>query len=255
MEQFMTKMTPYKMGRKNRKGEDDAICDSNRPEQSRWQTAVSSDAARRADAQSNCADDSGRSSDAGGDDLGEDHPMESKPVLARRETRAVTQLKVIVMVVLVLFAIGTATLTYVYIRNTETAQFQQGYQSSAHKVVEAIRKSLMRTLVSLDNLAVSTVSHARSTNQPWPTVTVPDFAIRAAKMMSLCDAVFVALLPRVTSSTREEWENFAATHDQWLNESVHLQANYDLFHGPIEYTTKHIDEIWGDFGVIESSVE
>ena len=228
----------------------------NNQEKSRWNAAISVASSKR----EHGLDSSGRSwdddCDRSSDDDGDrgDHKETENP-LAKRETRAVTRLKVIVMMVLLLCAVGTATLTYFYIHNSENAQFQQGYENSAHKLLEAIRKSLLRTLESLDNLAVATVSHARSTNQTWPTVTVPDFAMRAAKMMSLSDAVFVALLPRVTNDTRLTWERYAATHDQWFNQSVHLQENYDLFHGPIKYATGHTNVIWGDFGDIEYNLE
>jgi hypothetical protein len=196
-------------------------------------------------------DDSDRSSDGASGNY--DVPKE-KP-LAKQETRKVTLWKLTVLSVLLISAFFTAAATYIFIKNSENAQFEKIFESSASKVLEAVGKSLEKTLKSLDSFAVAIVSHAHNTNQTWPFVAVPDFAIRAAKMISLSNAVFISILPLVSNQTREEWERFAATHDQWLNESVHLQERYDLFHGPLMYALGHIDVIWGDFGDIDYSVE
>ena len=196
-------------------------------------------------------DDSDRSSD--GASSNDDAPKE-KP-LAKRETRKVTLWKLTVLSVLLISAFVTAAATYIFINNSANAEFEKIFKSSGGKVLEAVGKSLEQTLKSLDSFAVAAVSHAHNTNQTWPFVTVPDFAMRAAKMISLSNVVFVSILPLVSNQTREEWERFAATHDQWLNESVHLQEQYDLFHGPLMYALGHIDVIWGDFGDIDYGIE
>jgi hypothetical protein len=175
--------------------------------------------------------------------------------LANRETREVWIWKLTLLAVLSLSAIVTALAVHMYIQINDTQEFENDFASSAQKVLEAVDQSLETTLVSMDGLAVAIVSHARNTSQIWPEVVVPDFAMRAAKMMTLTDAIWVAVLPLVTTETRENWELFAKTHDQWLNESVHLQETYNLFHGPLDDATGHVEKVWGDFGDIEYGVE
>jgi hypothetical protein len=204
-----------------------------------------------------CSDED-NSSNSSSSSCSNSHTSDNAPKeqpLANRETRKVWIWKLIVLAVLLLSAVVTALATHIYIQNSDTQQFEQVFASSARKVLEAVDQSLETTLASMDGLAVSIVSHARNDNQIWPEVLVPDFAMRAAKMLTLTEALWVAMLPLVTTETRQEWERFAATHDQWLNESVHLQESYNLYHGPLDYATGHIDKIWGDFGDIEYGVE
>lgn len=172
------------------------------------------------------------------------------PVIGKRETRQVAQRKLYVWIVLLVSAIATAVGAFVYIRNSEEVAYQADFQSNAHKVLEAIGKSLEQTLKSLDALTVSIVSHAHATNQTWPFVTVPDFTLRAAKTISLSDVVFMSILPLVTNQTRHKWEEYAVNHDTWTNTSVQLQSEYNLYHGTLQLAYESVNVIWGDFGDI-----
>ena len=123
-------------------------------------------------------------------------------------------------------------------------------------MLEAIGVGFEKTLKSLDSLAVAVVSHAITTNQTWPFVTVPDFAIHAAKMISNSDAIIVGVLPLVATEKRAQWERYTITNNQWVNASVQLQADYAFFNGPLEYdTSKYDGVVYGDFGPIEQNVE
>ena len=195
------------------------------------------------------------SSDQGGDTSNCDH-TQMHASLANRETRAVTKWKLVVLVVLLLSAIGTAWSVYCYIHNSETAQFHQSFDNSAQKVLESIGIGFEKTLKSLDSLAVAVVSHAITTNQTWPFVTVPHFAFHSAKMISNSDAVVVIMLPLVAAEKRTQWENYTITHNQWVNESVPLQEDYAFYSGPLNYDTSEYDGvIYGDFGPVEYDVE
>jgi len=108
-------------------------------------------------------------SDTSGVGEHDDYEPKEKPI-ARRETRAVTKWKLVVLLVLLCSALGVALCTFGYIRKNEETKFQDDFQSSAHKVLEAIGKSLEKTLKGLDSLSVAVVSHARATNQTWPLV-------------------------------------------------------------------------------------
>ena len=175
--------------------------------------------------------------------------------IAKQETKAVTKWKVIVIAVLVLSALGVAFATYRYIHRSEIVQFEEFFFSSAHKTLEAVGKSLEKTLKSLDSLAVSVVSNARVTNQTRPFVTVADFAMRAAKVISLSDAVFLSLMPLVTKEQRQQWGDYVVQHDQWLNTSIDLQEDFDLYQGPLDLAFGKIPTIWGDFGDIPEDIE
>jgi len=191
--------------------------------------------------------------DEGPEDL-DDEDAKEQPMIAKKETKAVRRNKYLVMAVLAFSAIVVGLVTYFYIRNSEESKFEDDFESSAHKVLEAIGKSLEKTLKSLDSLTVAIVSHARDTNQQWPLVFVPDFALRASKIIALSDAVFLSLMPIVTTETRSAWEEFAVQQDGWLNQSVAMQADFDLYFGPLDLANGEVTSIWGDWGDIPYNV-
>jgi len=121
--------------------------------------------------------------DEGPEDLDDEEDAKEQPMIANKESKAVRRNKCLVMAMLAFSAIGVGLATYFYIRNSEESKFEDDFESSAHKVLEAIGKSLEKTSKSLDSLTVAIVSHVRDTNQQWPLVVVPDFALRASKII------------------------------------------------------------------------
>jgi hypothetical protein len=104
-----------------------------------------------------------------------------------------------------------------------------------------------KTLGLLDGLAVTLVSYARNTNQTWPCVSLPNFAVRMSKVVPLTDAVNINVLPIVTDETRLKWEDYARQNNQWVEEAVTVQDSWDGYFGPIVYNGVHNDVVHGDF--------
>jgi hypothetical protein len=71
-------------------------------------------------------------------------------------------------------------------------------------------QNLDRIFLASDAFAVSAASHAAHTNQTWPFVTIPNFAVRAEKIRSLCGAVYVNTYHTVEQEQRGEWERYTA---------------------------------------------
>jgi hypothetical protein len=106
---------------------------------------------------------------------------------------------------------------------------------------------------SFDSLAVSTISLARATNQTWPFVTLPDFAVRMAKILPLSRTFVMYMLPLVTPSQRDEWEAYTVQNDYWVNESIKIQKEFQNYYGPTEYDTESYGTIHGDFADIPAN--
>jgi hypothetical protein len=100
------------------------------------------------------------------------------------------------------------------------------------------------------------VSIARSSNQSFPYVTIPEYGVHVAKALSLTGALGTYLLPVVSSEHRSEWERYAARKngnvEAWVNKSLYLQDAWDKFYGPMpqNFTWESKDIIHGDFGII-----
>lgn len=62
-------------------------------------------------------------------------------------------------------------------------------------------------------------SVAKSTNQTWPFVTVPDFELHAGNVREMARADVVALTPYVDYSLRLEWNKYSRSHLEWWRES------------------------------------
>jgi hypothetical protein len=172
---------------------------------------------------------------------------EQQPTIAKQETQDVFRLKMVVLFVLVVSAIGAAASVFMYLENSEKNEFLKQFKSDSAKIFDSIGTSLDKTLGSLDGLAVMMVSAANMTNQTWPYVTIPDFAVRAAKVLPFSDAIVVYFAPVVTPDQREQWEKYSVEHDHWIYESMAVQVKWDGYYGPKEYTDDHWPVIHGDF--------
>jgi hypothetical protein len=192
--------------------------------------------------------------DTRSDDLGDDqhfHKSETQTaaaaaahaLLGRSETRAVRRVKGVVVVVLLASALGAALAVHQYIYRSEQRQFVARFEDDAHKLLEAIGSVIDRTLGTFDSLAVTAVSSARASNETWPFVTLPNFAVRMSKVLPLAKAVDMAILPLVAPRERRKWERYSLHHDDWVNESMAIQEQWSGYYGPVEYN-------WDRHGVI-----
>jgi len=180
------------------------------------------------------------------------HREEERETIAKQETKAVFRLKLLVLLLLTFFAVGTALAVFYYTTGSEQDQFEDQFKDDAHKVLEAVGSSLDKTFGAFDSLAVAAVSYARSTNQTWPNVTLPDFGMRAAKVLELSDGVItVNICPFVTPEQRAGWEEYASVegeHIYWVNETLMIQETWKNYYGPInQYNWTGYDIIHGDF--------
>jgi hypothetical protein len=173
---------------------------------------------------------------------------ESSPVtIAKEETKNVVRLKLATLLVLVSAAIGIAAFTYSYLTHSELAAFRHQFADDSEKVFEAIGRSLDQALASFDNLAVSLVSSAHTTQQTWPFVTIADFPVRLSKVLPLSHAILISVFHVVTPKQRLRYEAYTASHDNWVNESMAVQEDWGGYHGTIEYNGEQNPIIHGDF--------
>jgi type II secretory pathway pseudopilin PulG len=133
--------------------------------------------------------------------------------IAQKETKVVGCLKIVVLLVLAISATIVATTVHSYLSRAEQAKYEAAFQDAGSKIFQAIGTSLDKSFGLLDSLAVLYVSYAKMSNQTWPFVTMPDFAIRLAKILPLTDAIAVNVLPVVTAENREKWEAYSVAND------------------------------------------
>lgn len=151
--------------------------------------------------------------------------------IAHRETRAVFWLKLSTLGVLLASAIGVAVTVFFYVDQSEEEAFESSFETDFSKVFEALSTTLFLTLGAVDSMIVSIVSTARFTNQSWPYVTIPDYAVRLAKVRSLSKAVVIQQSHFVTLQERPTWEQYTLDNDNWVTESLRVQKSDPTFQG------------------------
>jgi hypothetical protein len=167
-------------------------------------------------------------------------------IIAKEEDKAVFRLKLLVLTVLVLSTIGVALVVYLYTSGAEKNDFEAQFTGDSTKIFESIGSTLELTLGAVDSFLVGLVSFARFTNATWPHVTLPDYAVRVAKIRSLSKAVLVTQYHFVTDGQRAKWESYSVANDYWVGESIEVQKNDVTYEGKIvtDYWTRgdiHVD--------------
>jgi hypothetical protein len=199
----------------------------------------------------NAEDDARESGSSSGDSRTEGTFQKPRQVAGSELTKGVIRLKLSVLFVLISSAIGVSVFTYIYLTQIELKSYQAQFEDDASKVMEAIGGNIDKTLSALDSIAVTLVSHAQATNQTWPFVTLPNFAVRMAKVLPQSQAVILNVIPVVTPEQRDQWEKYSVENDGWVNDNMAVQKEWGKFYGPIVFDGEPNTVMRGDFGIIE----
>jgi hypothetical protein len=119
-------------------------------------------------------------------------------------------------------------------------EFESVFEFESNKVVESIAASLVSNLGMLDSFAAGSITIANITNQTWPFVTLPDFAIHAAKLRALSDGLYVSLQPVVNNEQRLPWEKYARENSGWVNESRLLQESDEYYYQNVSFDDSNL---------------
>lgn len=158
-----------------------------------------------------------------------------KANLARRESKAVRILRLLVLGSLVATATLVAVGTYLYATSDEKEEFKAGFESHAQKVIESFHDAVEQRLGAIGMLSDSITSYAHDVNAQFPFVTVSDFAVRGANLRIRAGSLIVHWAPIVTDDNRDEWEEYALENRFQINEAYDqdfvLRGEQDEFFG------------------------
>jgi hypothetical protein len=139
--------------------------------------------------------------------------------LAKRETKAVSVLRVLVLVLLFVTATLTSVGVYFHVSNEETQMFESGYHANAQRIVESFHDAVERRMGAVNSMATAITSHSLATKQTFPFVTIPNFEIRGSDLRVQADSSGIAWLPLVTDETRVAWEEYALINRSQIDEA------------------------------------
>jgi hypothetical protein len=139
--------------------------------------------------------------------------------LARRETKAVKVLRVLVLVLLFVTATLTSVGVYFYLSNEETQAFESGYQAKAQRIIESFHDAVERRMGAVNSMATAITSHSLATKQTFPFVTIPNFEIRGSDLRVQAASTGITWLPLVKDETRVAWEDYALANRNQISRS------------------------------------
>jgi hypothetical protein len=186
------------------------------------------------------------------------HPIENEAT--KRDTKRVWHMKVLVLLILIISAISIAAFVYTYIAADEIQKFESKFYNDADKVFDAIGSSFERALTTLNAFSILLVTYSQSNGHEgtnattWPFVTLPNFAGQASKLLPITNGLYIAVLPIVAPSQKQQWEEYAYQHDGWVNESLALQEVWDGYRGNVSYDWARSESVYDNYDIVYPNV-
>lgn len=174
-------------------------------------------------------DDAEESTD--GDDNSSRSSSISGGELAKKETKAVTTMRLGLFATLIVATLVVACSAYFVVNSKERSAFESAFDNSGLKIVEAFQSIAERKLGAIATFASMITSHALSSSSQWPLVTIPNMEAQAERIQSLAGSAKIAFAPIVEASDRLEWEDYTLNNGfDWVSES-HSYLDTKQSHG------------------------
>ena len=141
-------------------------------------------------------------------DLNDRAAEDARHRLANKETKVVSCLRLVVIMVLLATALGVSVGTYLFARRVEEEAFRHDFDSVAKTTLLSFVEAFENYLSALDSLSQGITSHALSTGSTFPNVTVDDFHVKAATMRAQTGSLYSFYLAFVTDETRAGYEQY-----------------------------------------------
>jgi hypothetical protein len=151
-----------------------------------------------------------------------------KAEIAARETKAVRNLRRLVILALFVAALIISVIVYWITSTSQKREFEAQFEGMANLLLKTFDDIATQKLSVIGSLRVSAMAHVSdmaktgATNGGmaplvWPFVTFPTFQQRAASIRKLSKSVYIGLYPVVQESERSQWESYsAANKNLWM---------------------------------------
>ena len=113
-----------------------------------------------------------------------------------------------------------------YFRIEEKHSFESEFEVNAMRIVERFHDSVEYNIGVMNSMSTTITSYAQNTNQSFPCVTLPDFALRGSDFRIQSQTVVLHWMPLVTDTTREKWETYALQNRFQINDAYEEDLAY-----------------------------
>jgi hypothetical protein len=168
----------------------------------------------------------------------------------KNATRNVKCFRCIVGIVLIVATLSMTLTIYYVVRNSETTNFEDMFDADANKIIHGVGESIKSNLAAMDAFASMMILIAKQTNQTFPFVTLPTFAIKASKLLTLSDGFVISTQPVVSAHQRKRWEAYTRNNQGWLNETKQIQEIDVFYHDEVNYGEETPTTILGINGTV-----
>eukprot|EP00980_Cylindrotheca_fusiformis_P018308 scaffold5970_cov130-Cylindrotheca_fusiformis.AAC.1 len=172
-------------------------------------------------------------STASGD--GPSAPIYIVPTVAKGEEANILRAKCLVAFILILAAATVATSAYHLVQDQARNDFETKFAGYASEILTVSRQKADQLFHSLDSFSAMVGSQAASENAlrntTWPFYTIPDFTVKAQRLVKLLGASVNIMLvaPVVQEHERDAWNDYASKQNPVLyEESLKSEGNTEL---------------------------
>ena len=129
-----------------------------------------------------------------------------------RSIRAINVLRCLMITFLIVTTSLMCSGIYMYANQKQHELFCNNYQHGSIKIMKTFHTHIQTSLMSLETLSKTIISHAQSHNLTFPFVTVPNFELHGVNVRILSKSHVIHYMPLIYDSNREEWEEYALNH-------------------------------------------
>eukprot|EP00980_Cylindrotheca_fusiformis_P018951 scaffold6336_cov116-Cylindrotheca_fusiformis.AAC.1 len=162
-------------------------------------------------------------------------PAYNAPKVAKGEEKNILRAKCLVALIIVLAAATVATSAYVLVNDQAQSNFENQFMGYASKIASVSRQKADQLFNALESFSVMVGSQAASENEllntSWPFYTIPDFSVKAERLVDVIGAMVPLMLvaPIVEEDERDAWAEYAKRMNPvWFEESLRNEGNTDL---------------------------
>ena len=162
--------------------------------------------------------------------------------IAKKENLAVSCWRILMFGVLFIVTIVVGFEVFRVVRRNQQADFDKAFRIDTNKIYQSLGVSMDTSLEAVDTLATMMVADASSRNQTWPFTVMEHFALTAAKMRMLSEAIALQQYMYVEDHQRSEWEAFAKANEAWVQEAIEVERADTTLQVPgsiPDYDTNH----------------
>ena len=136
---------------------------------------------------------------------------------AKRETKAVLRLRLLVFDFLIVATITVSLIVYFTSTRAELQEYESQFDGASKRVIQAFLEIAESNLASVAGVAVDLEVHGEESQDQWPFVTLARFQERTSTAMTQSGALYLHMNPLVKLDQRRKWESYATGNSSfWM---------------------------------------